>query len=793
VRNSSNDSRAAGLWLRQLRDAAGLTQEQLADRSGLSVRAISNLERGRTRRPYPHTLQLVTRSLGLEEGAEGELLARYRDNHRRSGLRLVSAQEAGFPPAASEDSTARGLGKPAAVPQQLPGAVPCFSGRAAEVALLDEWLKRAAGGGTERAAAISVISGVAGIGKTALAVYWAHRVADQFPDGQLYVNLRGYDTGGQPADAAEVVRGFLLALGVAPEQIPSSLDGQTALYRSVLAGRRILIVADNARNAAQVRPLLPGTPGNVVLVTSRGNLGGLVAAEGARTFRLNVPDEADAAELLSARLGPDRVAAEPEAVAGLIRLCARLPLALAIVAARAELTAQPLAVLARRLADAEERLGFLGLGDPGTDVRAVFSWSLRQVSGESARMFRLLAVHPGPDITVPAAASLARVPVHQAQCYLSELADAGMVEEGAPRRYLLHDLLRAYAAEQVGPADTDPEYEAAVRGMLDYYLLTALAAAHALDPTEPAATQLPAPGATREAIAGSDEALDWFSAEYHVLLAVIAQAARAGCDDAARRIAWALEPFFERTRNWPELAITQQAALNCSSRIGDRAGQATSHLYLGRALAHQGHARSALSHLKKAAELSHVLGDRSAEARAHLAFSVLWLGKSDLASSISSSLQALQLAEAHGDLALMAHACNNLGYSYAVQNDTDQALAYCRRALELCSRVDAPCIEAHAADSLGYTYCCLGDQRQAAVSYRRAAALFQDTGARYLSAQSLTSLGDSHKAAGHLSAARSAWRRALTILDDLNHPDADQIRRKLGNPDSNSFRPAACR
>jgi tetratricopeptide (TPR) repeat protein len=589
--------------------------------------------------------------------------------------------------------------------------VSSFAGRAAELAVLDEWLEHAARGGAERAVAISAVCGMAGVGKTALAVYWAHRVADRFPDGQMYVNLRGYDPGGQPADAGEVVRGFLLSLGVAPERIPASLDGQAALYRSVLADRRMLIVADNARNAAQVRPLLPGAPGNVVLVTSRSNLGGLAAAEGARILGLDVLTEADAAGLLSARLGPDRVAAEPEAVAGLIGLCARLPLALAIVAARAELSCWPLAVLARRLAGAGERLGLLGLGDPPADVRAVFSWSLRQLSGESARMFRLLALHPGPDISVSAAASLAAVPVPQAQAHLGD----------------------------------------------------------------------------------SDHAVAWFHAEHHALLAVIAQAARAGRDDAARRIAWTLEPFFERTSNWQDLAITQQTALDCSSRLDDQAGRARSHLYLGRALARQGHADAARAHLEKAAELSHVLADRSAEARAHLAFSVLWLHKPDLAESISSSLQALQLAEADADLTLMAHACNNLGYGYAIQHDIDRALEYGGRAVDLCRQVDAPCLQAHAADSLGYIYGRLGDQPRASASYRRAAALFQETGAPYLSAQSLISLGDCHQAAGDIDAACHAWHESLTILDGLNHPDACQLRGKLRNLESKSFSQPASR
>lgn len=518
----SDDTLAVGTWLRQQREKAGLTQEELADRSGLSVRAISSLERDRTRRPHPDTLRRVARALDLGDAAVGELIACYRAGRYR------------------EPSPGGERGWEAVVPRQLPATSATFAGRTAELAVLDGWL---ACDGAAGAVVISAIGGMAGVGKSALALHWARRVATRFPGGQLYANLRGYAPADHPADAAEVVRGFLEGLGVAPERIPADLDGRTALYRSVLAGRRILIVADNAQNPAQVRPLLPGGQGSVVLVTSRSQLGGLAAAEGARVLNLDVLTEADAAELLSARLGRARVSAEPEAVAVLIRLCGRLPLALAIVAARADLSGWPLAVLAGQLAGARERLGLLGLGDPAADVRAVFSWSFRQLGSEPARMFRLLASHPGPDISIPAAASLAAVPLPRAQALLSVLAEASIVAERVPGRYLLHDLLRAYAAEQSEQSEqAEPDGEdAAARRVLDFYLHTAQAAARALDPAQPA----PGPGVTGEAIAGGDDALAWFGAEQKVLLAVIAQASRSGHDDYAKRIARTLEPFFE--------------------------------------------------------------------------------------------------------------------------------------------------------------------------------------------------------------------------------------------------------
>ena len=771
-----------GSWLRLQREAAGLTQEELAERAGLSVRAISNLERDRTRRPHPDSLRRIARSLGLAEAAGPDLILRYRAaRNNASSLPSAPAQGQGHPlvpPGREPGAIPCGS---LVVPRQLPAAVAPFAGRVPELAVLDQWLDGALRNPAQ-AMVISVIGGMAGVGKTALALQWAHRVADRFPDGQLYADLRGYDPGGQPADAAEQVRGFLPALGVAPEQIPASVEGQTALYRSALAGRRMLIVADNAWNAAQVRPLLPGTPGCVVVVTSRSRLSGLVAAEGAQVLNLDVLSKADAVAFLSARLEHGRVEAEPEAVAELARLCGRLPLALAIVAAQAELSGWPLAALAKQVADAEDRLEALVLDDPAADVRAVFSWSFGQLSREPARMFRLLAIHPGPDISVPAAASLAEAPVPRAAALLRELAAASLAAERVPGRYALHDLIRAYAAEQAtSHHDADTERRTAATAMLRHYLHAGMAAARALDPAQPPPPEPTGPGVSKEPIADRHQALAWFDAEHTVVLAVIAQAVRDGFDDYACQIAGTLEPFFTQRSNWQDLARTQQTRLDSSDRLGDPSGQARAHLHLGRALARLGQADAARRHLAQAVELSRALGDRPTEARAHLALSHVWsAGQFNPAEALASCLRALELAEAAGDVALMAHACNNLGYDYALHGDADQALAYCRRALDLChqARTD-PALEAHIYDSLGYAYRCLGDQRQAIASYWRAVRTSQAIGAPYLGAESLSNLGDCHAAAGDAAAAAEAWQLALSILDDLNHPYAADVRRKI--------------
>ena len=758
----SGNVQAPGAWLRRQREASGLTQEELADRSGLSARAIRSLERDRTRMPHPHTIELIAGSLGLTDPTVRMLIARYRAA-RYVGPELP-AGDGGNPPA----------GSGAIVPRQLPLAVASFTGRTAELATLDDWLDRVTFEETAGAVAISAIGGMAGVGKTALALHWAHRVAGWFPDGQLYINLRGFDPGGQPADPGQVVRGFLHALGIAPGQIPAGLDGQMALYRSVLAGRRILIVADNVLSPAQVRPLLPGTPGSMVLVTSRTHLGGLAAAEGARTLNLDVLTEADAADLLSARLDPGRAVAEPSAVAELIRLCGGLPLALAIVAARAEQSRWPLAVLARQLAGAGERLGLLDLGDPAADVRTVFSWSSRQLTQDAARMFRLLEMHPGPDISVPAAASLAGVPAPRARALLAELAEASMATEGMPGRYLLHDLLRAYAAGQA----PEGKRSMVTRAMYEHYLHTALAAAHTLDPSHPATRDAPEPGVTPEAVSGSDQALAWFDAEHDVLLAIIAQAADTGSWKYAQRIAQAMEPFLWRHVKWLELAATQQTAHACSEQLADPAGQARAHLFLAHARMRVGSADTARVHLAQAIELSRAGGDHATEARAYLGMG--WLAEDR--SGLAACLRALELAEAAADPALMAKACNNAGYCHALHGDASQALAYASRALDLCRTSGAdPYLEALIEDTLGHTHRRRGNQQQAAIHFRLSLDLFQASSARYASAQVLINLGDCHHAAADPQAAGDAWHQALNILDDLSHPDADQVRNKISS------------
>ena len=344
-------------------------------------------------------------------------------------------------------------------------------------------------GPPRRPVPVVIISGTAGVGKTALAIRFGHQVAKHFPDGQLYVNLRGRDPGRPPMEPIEALGLLLIAFGMPPHRLTSSTEERTALYRSLVDGKRILVVLDNASNAAQVRPLLPGSPDCLVVVTSRSQMAGLVAAEGATLISLDVLADDEAHEMLARRLGRERVAAEPQAADEIITACAGLPLALSIAVGRATAgrAKRPLAQLAAELRDARNRLDALEEGDAATDVRAVLSWSYDQLSPAAARMFRLLGLHPGPDVSLSAAASLAGISRAEAGTALRELTRTHMAAEHLPGRFTFHDLLRVYAADQGERHDPAPERSAAVQRMLDHYLHTAMVGLAAVQPVPVAA------------------------------------------------------------------------------------------------------------------------------------------------------------------------------------------------------------------------------------------------------------------------------------------------------------------
>jgi len=755
------------------RRAAGLSQQELAGRAGMSVRALGNLERGRTKWPHPDSVRRLADALHLREAARAEFIA-------AAERRLAGS--AGAPAAADRPDGPARADEAQVIPRQLPAPVHRFAGRREELAALTALLDQAgldqAGLDQARAGApavvISAIGGMAGIGKTALAVHWAHGVAGRFPDGQLYVNLRGFHPSGRPVPPEEAIRGFLDALGAPAMPIPATLEAQVGLYRSLLSGRRMLILLDNARDAEQVRPLLPGSPGCVVVVTSRSRLAGLVVAEDARHLALGLLTDAEAGELLGLRLGAERVEAEPAAVTELVRLCGRLPLALTIVAARVSTDPRlRLGALAAELTDAQRRLDALETGEGATSVRAVFSWSVQGLPAPAARMFALLGLPPGADITIPAAASLAGIPPLGARRALRELAEAHLVTEHAPGRFSLHDLLRAYASEQASPDGGDDLRRAAFGRMLDHYVQTACAAARLLNPAREAPSLpvlAPAPGVRLAHLADAGQALAWYAAEYKTLLAAIEQAVAAGFDAHAYLLSWSLADFLDRRGNWHDWVTAQQAALTAANRLGDRALQARTERGLGRAYTELGALPEARAHFERALGLDRELGHRVGQANTYLAMARVDEYQGRYAQAIGHAQQGLDLLREAGDTAGQARALNGIGWFHAQLGNHREAVNCCAEALDLYRLTKDRRGEATTHDSLGFAYHNLGAYAQAIASYENGLEIHRDLGDRLNQADTFVHLGDSCHALGNSEQARDAWHRALAILDDPDQP-----------------------
>lgn len=665
------------------------------------------------------------------------------------------------------------------VPAQLPMDVHGFSARRRELAELDTVL--IAGREQPTSVRIAVVLGTAGVGKTALAVHWAHRRATHFADGQLYVNLRGFDPSASPVTAAEAIRGFLDALGVPLERRPVDLAAQVGLYRSLVAGKHLLVVLDNAATVEQVRPLLPGSSRCVVLVTSRNQLSSLATAEGAHLLTLDLLDIPHARRLLVARIGRKRVAAEPLPVNEIIAQCAGLPLALAIVAGRAcEHLSFRLADLAAQLRDAHDKLDAFHHTDPAVDVRAVLSWSYRRVSNEAAGLFRSLALQPGPDIAAAAAASLAGLSTRQVQSLLSELTRAHLLVEQLPGRYAFHDLLRAYAAELAQQHDSDTDRRTALLRLLDHYLHTAHSAARLISPQHDPVSLDPArPGVVPELVVDDEHAVAWFADHQQVLLASVRVAADAGFDGHTWSIARTLTSFLDMRAHWHDLARTQEAALAAAVRLGDQPAQAYAHRILGRALARLGSYDDARLHYQGSLAICGELDDYTGQAHTHLNLAWLLEQQCDHRAAIEHARRAHDLYRTAGHRAGQGSALNQVGWYHAQLGDYEAALAHCQQALNLQHETGHRYGQASTWHSLGFAHHHLGHHQQAAACYGHALNLHRETGDRYREAETLSHLADSRFATGDVAAARTAWQQAVALLDQIDHPDAARVRTKL--------------
>jgi tetratricopeptide (TPR) repeat protein/DNA-binding XRE family transcriptional regulator len=761
--------------LHGLRISAGLSQEEVARRSGLADRTIARLEQGHTRRPHPESARRLAEALELSDAERADFMACAR------GLAVAAIV---VPPGDRGRTPAQQV-----PPRQLPAAVGGFTGRAAELATLTGLLGGGAGEGTP-SMVISVIGGTAGVGKTGLAIQWAHQVASEFPDGQLYVNMRGYDPE-QPMTATTALAGLLRSLGVADQDIPPELQERAAKYRTLLAGGRMLIVLDNARDSDHVRPLLPGEPRCLVLVTSRNMLAGLVARDGARRVLLDVLPPGEAVALLRALIGL-RVDAEPQAGARLAALCCYLPLALRVAAELA--AARPrlsLAVLAGEL-DSQGRLDALDAGgDPGTAVRAVFSWSCSHLSRRAAQAFRLAALHPGVDFDAHAVAALSGTSHLEATQALAELAGASLIHHAGPDRYQMHDLLRAYAAELAAAADPGTCRREALTRLFDYYLHATLRAADILFPAD-APTSADSPdGASSQVFSHEQAARAWLDEERANLTAVAAYASAHDWPGHATGLSAALFRYLESGGLVAEALVIHEAAALAGARADDRAAEAAAVNNIGAVYLQLGRSRDAGPHFQRALGLSRQANDQLGELRALLSLSLICLFLGDYPAAICHSEQALELSRATANRTREARARYYLGLIAIRQGRYQQAAANLAQAAETSRTASDLAFLTVSLGNLGEVEVRLGLYRQARGHLQEARAIARQLGHAMAEADATASLGFADLREGRYQSARRQLQQALAAFRGAGVPRAEaEVLCRLGESDLRLSHPA---
>jgi DNA-binding SARP family transcriptional activator/DNA-binding XRE family transcriptional regulator len=729
----------------------------------------------------------LAEELGIEPGVE------IVDAHLRVLRQQVPAMALRHASAAPTEEEAAPPARP--VPAQLPPNVHGFTGRSREFAQLDAILPGQANQPTagidstlgdtaevgQTSPGIAVIDGSPGIGKTTLAIRWCHRVAPRFPDGQLYVNLRGFGPG-SPMPAEQALHALLRGLGVPPEEIPGDLAGASALLRTHTAGRRLLILLDNARTTGQVRPLLPG-PGCLAVITSRNQLRGMVARDAALRISLVRLSVAESIALLAKVAGDDRVSAEPEAAAQLVELCDRIPLALRIIAERvARQHDTTLAEFVEELRDPHYRLDSFDAGDDmSTNMRTVLSWSYGSLDPDTARTFQLVGgLHPGGDVGLAAVAAVTGLPTAQARLHLDRLVAAHLVEQQRRDRYQLHDLVRAYAAEQIRRHDEEPTRNQAARRVLDWYLHTLHRADWLFSPDRPR-DELGTATVPVTPLDFADEraAAQWCEVEYATLIALPAYALDHGAYQLGGQLAYLLQPFLARYKHWHDLLASHEVALEAVGKVRDArlAGHLLSAMGNAYAVLHRRNEAEAC-YTRALAEFRES-GDRRGEVKVlgNAAMLDIESGNYDRAEALCVEAERLstELGYARG----RAHIVDNLGEIHFVSGRFIQAIACWRRALELNRYGHDRFVQTTNLTNLGRAYAALGRHPRAVDYFHRAIALSRDIDSPRGEALTLLDLGRAQRALGALAAARASWEDASRILAGLGDAKAREAQDEL--------------
>lgn len=735
-----------GAVIRGFRLRAGLTQEALAERSGVSVSTIRGMERGTRRNPQLASVRQLIAALDLRPAEQEELLA---------------AAGATEPPVIP-------------VPRQLPAPPAPFVGRRDELDRLDAMVRT--GSGTASTVVISAIAGAGGVGKSWLALHWAHRNADRFPDGQLFVDLRGFSPDSEPMDPAVAVRGFLDALGVEPGRIPLAPHAQAALFRSLVADKRMLLLLDNVADTAQIVPMLPGGGTCTVAVTSRNRLSGLITGHGAHHLFVDTLTDPEARNLLAARLGTARIEAEAAAVDELVSRCGGFALALSIIAGRAHTHPHlSLADLADELHD--DALDVLDDADPAASLPAVLSLSHRALSDEEAEVFGLLALAPGPDIGLAAASSLTGRSPSRTRTMLRRLEQASLIAQDAAGRYRMHDLIRRYATTAHHLADDTRK--AALRRVLDFYTHTAYGADRLLDShREPIELTPPAPACHPRALPDIPAAMDWFDTEHRNLLAAQRTAAAHASHRTAWQLAWTLYNFHYRRGHRHDQLAVWRIAVDSAGRLPDPGAQILTYRLLGRAHVVLGHHQEAIKALNQALALSEQLNDRALQAQAHYTLASIW---PDGRRALEHARRALDLYRGLDQPIAQANALNAVGWYAALLGDHDDtAREHCQAALALYEHHQDVNGQAQTRDSLGYIEHHSGHHHDAVQHYRRAISLYRDLDNTYEAADTLGRLGHTHAALGCHEQARAVWLEARQLYRHQGRDqEAEQVQRHL--------------
>ena len=711
----------------------------------LLMQALARLsQRAEALEVYDRIRRRLAEELGLDPGP------RLRELHERvlrSDPTLLRAEEKYVP-----------------IPAQLPSDVIAFSGREDEVA------------DAESPAPVTLIHGTAGVGKTTLAVHVAHRIATDFPDGQLFINLQGFYRNLSPVPPSTAIKSLLEGLGIPAAQVPDDLPGQTAYYRSVMAAKRCLIVLDNARDSEQVLPLLPGNPRCAVIVTTRTMLTQLVMATGARVIQLDLLPPREAEAFLRARLGDRRVDAEPAAVRQIITKCARLPLALAITAARATLRPRlPLAGIVDELADVNTSLDAFNSPNPDLDVRSVISWSYIALSPESARLFRMLSLHPGMMFDLAVAANLYGTKRNLVAPLLAELISAHLIEQPGPQRYSWHDLIRAAASEELAKHADD--CTAAFARMLDYYLrsISSVAATFSKNHRLPA---FPAPehrATEPDTFTDYQTAVDWLSERYTTVLELIEQAARLGHHSTVWRLAWCLRHFQDRQGHWRDKLTVQRIALKSAQLAQEPVGVAYANRGLARALTLYKDYPAAETHIRAAIEFFVASGDRMELAYCKRQHSWIIELRGDDHGALALAREALEIFRELDWNPGLASCLNAVGWYEVLTGHPERGVALCQESIALFETVGELYGLAEALSTLGTAYLAVGDFPRSANALEEALSMHTRLGGLADQAGVMRRLIEVHIRLGNQTRAEEISARYRELADSLKAEERESV------------------